>query len=55
MELKLCHCRGASHSTTIRERLRATHDKSHLEKVGLENKANGWPRDLHKRKLASND
>lgn len=34
----------------IQNRLRATHNRSHSEKVELDNIANDWPVDLHKRK-----
>lgn len=43
MKLKLSHCLVGFHSIAIRDSLRATHNKSHLEKVGLGNKANDWP------------
>lgn len=46
------NCLTAEEALTVwqvHDRLGATHSRSHLEKVGLENNANDWPIDLHKR------
>ena len=42
MKLKLCHCLRGSPSMTIRDRLGATHNNSHLEKVELANQGKDW-------------